>query len=105
MKVGIKYCGGCNPLYRREEVEDVLRKAFPEARFFYISSGGLGNLKADVVVCISGCKRGCAVESIDSMIPTTQNSGGTVRTIISVDERRDRENLVAEFKRVLERPW
>jgi len=28
MKVGVKYCGGCNPEYRREDVEDVLRKHF-----------------------------------------------------------------------------
>lgn len=52
MKIGIKYCGGCNPTYRREEIEEVLKKHF---QIFYS-----GN--SELLVCISGCKKGCAVE-------------------------------------------
>jgi len=52
MKIGVKYCGGCNVNYRREEIEEVLRRHF---QIFYSNN-------ADLLVCISGCKRGCAAE-------------------------------------------
>lgn len=52
MKIAVKYCGGCNPAYRREEIEEVLKKHF---QIFY--SGD-----SELLVCISGCKKGCAVE-------------------------------------------
>ncbi len=54
MKVAVKYCGGCNAAYRREEVEEILSKHF---EIFYSNEGNL-------VVCISGCKKGCAVEGV-----------------------------------------
>ncbi|MEG9194793.1 MAG: hypothetical protein V6S10_05675 [Candidatus Methanoglobus sp.] len=52
MRIAVKYCGGCNPGYRREEIEEVLRKYFQVS---YADS-------ADLIVCISGCKKGCAAE-------------------------------------------
>ncbi|TDA30561.1 MAG: hypothetical protein DSO00_00995 [Archaeoglobi archaeon] len=52
MRIAVKYCGGCNPSYRREEIEEVLRKYFQVS---YADS-------ADLIVCISGCKKGCAAE-------------------------------------------
>ncbi|KUJ92706.1 MULTISPECIES: hypothetical protein [Archaeoglobus] len=54
MKVGVKYCGGCNPEYRREDVEDVLRKHFT---IFYSED-------ADVLVLINGCKKACLLEEV-----------------------------------------
>jgi|GEM_PF-1173318 hypothetical protein len=103
VKIGIKYCGGCNPAFRREKIEEILRESFPEAHFFHISSGDLEGLKkADVVVGISGCKRGCAVESINSISQNFDGTVMTVMTVISIDEERERGDLVAQFKGVLE---
>ena len=99
MRVGIKYCGGCNPLYRRERVEEVLREAFPEIYFFYISSGDQKDFSGtDLVVCISGCKRGCAVESVESAV--SKNSRISV-AIMSIDCGRKKEDIIAEFNRCL----
>lgn len=32
MKIGIKYCGGCNPRYDRSHEVDKLKKRFPNTR-------------------------------------------------------------------------
>ncbi|MCX8172310.1 MAG: hypothetical protein N3D09_01685 [Archaeoglobaceae archaeon] len=58
MRIGIKYCGGCNPTYKREEIEEILRKHF---QILYSTC-------ADLLVCISGCKRGCAERADEKAI-------------------------------------
>lgn len=58
MRIAVKYCGGCNVTYRREEVEEVLRKHF---EIFYSND-------ADLLICISGCKKGCASEGVEGNI-------------------------------------
>ena len=100
MRVGIKYCGGCNPTYRREKVEEILRREFPEVHFTYLfsSENPKENPKTDVVVCISGCKKGCAEGAVVSAIKE-QDEGVPVLT---VDEEMEREIIIAEFKRCLE---
>lgn len=55
MKIGVKYCGGCNPEYRREDVEEVLRKHF---KIYYSSDD------ADILILINGCKKACLVEEV-----------------------------------------
>jgi 4-hydroxybutyrate CoA-transferase len=62
MKIGIKYCGGCNPVYLREDIEMFIRKNFSDSRIFYT----LDSKTVDLLVVICGCKRACATESIDS---------------------------------------
>jgi len=54
MKIGVKYCGGCNPEYRREEVEKVLRKHF---KIFYSED-------VDILILINGCRKACLVEEV-----------------------------------------
>ena len=105
MKVGIKYCGGCNPTYRREKVEEVLREEFPEVHFTYfthLSSENLKGLKADLVVCISGCKKGCAEEAVVSAIKEAIKEQDDGVPVLTVDEEMERETIIAEFKRCLE---
>lgn len=63
MKIGIKYCGGCNPTYLRESIEDVVRKEFSQAQFFYTSNLA----EVDVLLVICGCKTACAAKSIENM--------------------------------------
>ncbi|MEM4472511.1 MAG: hypothetical protein QXR27_04420 [Archaeoglobaceae archaeon] len=57
MKIAIKYCGGCNESYKREKIEEILRREFGDFQIFYSNS-------AKLVVCISGCKKGCALEKV-----------------------------------------
>lgn len=104
MKAGIKYCGGCNPAYRREKVEEILRGRFQNVHFFHISSGDLEGLKeADVVVCISGCKKGCAQEAVESEIRSgIENQNCEIPlNVMSVDEETRGEAIIAEFKKCL----
>ncbi len=81
MKVAIKYCGGCNENYSREEVEKVIRKNFPDLEIFY-------SKPANVVVFISGCKKGCA------FVHGTEN-------FLHFDCKRSEEEIVEEVKRAL----
>ncbi|MCC6027329.1 MAG: hypothetical protein LM574_01905 [Archaeoglobus sp.] len=57
MRIGIKYCGGCNESYKRERIEEILKRELKNCQFFYSNN-------ADLIVCISGCKKGCAAEKV-----------------------------------------
>jgi hypothetical protein len=55
-KVGIKYCGGCNPFYERVEMIQRLQSLL-EDRFTFAAD----DLQdSDVTVLVSGCPRACA---------------------------------------------
>ncbi len=56
MKVGIKYCGGCNPRYDRGRVFRDLKKEYPEIEFEYAMEGE----KYDKLLVIGGCTNNCA---------------------------------------------
>ncbi|MEA4852981.1 MAG: hypothetical protein VB082_01745 [Christensenella sp.] len=56
MKIGIKYCGGCNPRYERTNIAERLRLDLPEARIVSASSES----QMDYVVIICGCMSACA---------------------------------------------
>ena len=55
-KVGIRYCGGCNPGYDRKKVTEKLAAAFPEMVFENVKASG--HYLAVLVVC--GCASACA---------------------------------------------
>lgn len=55
MKIGIKYCGGCNPRFERASIAARLREDFPEATIVSALQG-----PADVVAVICGCLSACA---------------------------------------------
>ena len=62
-KIGIKFCGGCNPLYDRKEYADSLIKNNPGDRFEYAKEG----MSFDVLYVICGCQRQCArFDNIDA---------------------------------------
>ena len=86
MRIGIKYCGGCNPTYEREKIEEIIRKNF-NVEIIYTSN----SKDVDVLVCISGCKRACACEAIEAT------------KIVSFDEPKDETEVVKEIKSNLER--
>lgn len=78
MRIGVKYCGGCNPSYRREEIEEVLRKHF---QIFYSDN-------SELLVCISGCKKGCAEEKAKG-------------NFLHFDERVDEEEILRRVREKL----
>jgi hypothetical protein len=54
-KIGIKYCGGCNPSYERVEMIQRLRSLL-EGRFIFAAD----DLRdSDIMVLVSGCPRAC----------------------------------------------
>ena len=48
MKVGIKYCGGCNPRYDRVAAVNQLKREFPQVEFVSAS----GNPDCDIVFVV-----------------------------------------------------
>lgn len=56
MKIGIKYCGGCNPGYDRKKLVEKLKSDFKEATF----ENARENIFYDVVAVINGCSRACS---------------------------------------------
>ncbi|MCB2296092.1 hypothetical protein LGK95_21825 [Clostridium algoriphilum] len=57
MKIGIKYCGGCNPTYDRTEVVSRLKKHLSEGDSVETIKQGI---IYDIVVILCGCNRACA---------------------------------------------
>jgi len=54
-KIGIKYCGGCNPSYERVEMIQRVQSLLKDR--FIFSVNDLQDL--DVMVLVSGCPRAC----------------------------------------------
>jgi hypothetical protein len=60
-KIGIKYCGGCNPTYERVEmVQRVKYKLEDQSLFLRYDQQNL-----DVLVLINGCNRACADKNLN----------------------------------------
>lgn len=55
-KIGIKYCGGCNPFYERVEVVQRAQSLLKDR--FIFSFDDLQD--PDIMVLVSGCPRACA---------------------------------------------
>ncbi|MDF2677776.1 MAG: hypothetical protein K0Q97_2103 [Bacillota bacterium] len=55
MKIGIKYCDGCNTFYDRKKVLDSLRKLFKEEIFEIANEIEFYN----IILVFNGCKRSC----------------------------------------------
>ena len=56
MKIGIKYCGGCNPRYDRLEIAKRLKKDYPEELYVHAT----GEKDLDLVIVLCGCTAECA---------------------------------------------
>ena len=60
-KIGIKYCGGCNPTYERLEfIQEVQSRLGDRFLFFRSDQRDL-----DGMLLINGCVRSCATENLD----------------------------------------
>jgi hypothetical protein len=59
-KIGIKYCGGCNPTYERLEVIQAVQSRLGD-RFLFIRPD---QRDLDGMLLINGCVRSCAIQSL-----------------------------------------
>lgn len=55
MKIGFKYCGGCNPNYERNSILKRARQDYPNAIFLPYDSDD----RFDLVLVICGCLAEC----------------------------------------------
>ena len=84
MLIGVKYCGGCNPIYNRGRQVKRLQEQFPEHEFDF-AAGDMKECDIGLIVC--GCVRECA--STDGIAPKkklfllpTERSFSEVRTYL-----------------------
>ena len=87
MRIGIKYCGGCNPVYNRGRQVKRLQEQYPEHEFDF-AAGDMKECEIGLVVC--GCVRACA--SVDGLTPKkklfllpTERSFSEVKTYLEQD--------------------
>ena len=59
-KIGIRYCGGCNPHYDRVEAIERVRSLVEDRFLFLRHDGG----DPDGLIAVSGCLRACAVKDL-----------------------------------------
>lgn len=59
MKIGIKYCGGCNPGFDRKRFVNLLKNEFVDITFENADK----NTCYDLMMVISGCSRACVNKS------------------------------------------
>ena len=62
LKIGLRYCGGCNPRYDRVKVVEKLKKLLPDVEFFNAEEGG----DYSAVLIVSGCPTQCTkIDDLD----------------------------------------
>ncbi len=59
-RIGIRYCGGCNPHYERVELFDCVRSLVKE-RFLFLPHDEQG---LDGLIAVNGCSRACVVRDL-----------------------------------------
>jgi hypothetical protein len=61
-KIGIKYCGGCNPGYERVEMIQRVQFRFNDRFLFFRHD----EPDIDILVLMSGCHRACAGKDLNT---------------------------------------
>ena len=56
MKIGVKFCGGCNPRYNRRNALTEIQDKLPQIDFQYAKVGEV----YDELIVIGGCTNNCA---------------------------------------------
>lgn len=64
-KVGIKYCGGCNPSYERAEIAHRVQSQFNHPLHFVHHD----QPDIDALTFMSGCQKACAAQDLNRTIP------------------------------------
>lgn len=81
LRVGLKYCGGCNPAYDRVEMIQQIQARCPD-RYLFLR---YDEPEIDAMVFINGCHRACAIQDL----PPSEISS------YSVTGKSDFKNLIA----------
>ncbi len=55
IRIGVKYCGGCNPTYDRVQLVEILKKKLSGLAEVVSADNGV-----DLVLAIQGCEIACA---------------------------------------------
>ncbi|MCB2295001.1 hypothetical protein LGK95_16070 [Clostridium algoriphilum] len=75
MKIGIKYCGGCNPTYDRTDVVSRLKEHLCEGDSVESIKPGI---IYDIIVILNGCNKACGnnnnLEAIYEKVSITSES-------------------------------
>jgi hypothetical protein len=92
MRVGVKFCGGCNPRYDRSAVFGEIRGYFEAAdeplgsvRFEYAKEGA----SYDVLLLLNGCTNRCArtdVYDFGERLVSVWESGQVRRAIAEIED-------------------
>ena len=56
LRVGVKYCGGCNPEYDRVALVEQIKKRL-EGKIGFVPPESEGG---DIILAVNGCKTACA---------------------------------------------
>lgn len=60
MRIGIKFCGGCNSTYQRRECVDKLKQRFPEHTYFLIGNKEESEIvEGELLLVVCGCRASC----------------------------------------------
>jgi 4-hydroxybutyrate CoA-transferase len=92
LKIGVKYCGGCNPVYDRVEMIQRIQSHFKD-RYLFIRYDEPG---IDAMILINGCHRVCSIHDlpplgISSYSITGENDfKNLIDYLLSLDEKGDR---------------
>ena len=65
VRILVKYCGGCNPLYDRVDLVRRIRERFPDSVRFVFT----GEEEGDAAVVVHGCHVQCAGTADVSHLP------------------------------------
>jgi len=65
LRIGIKYCGGCNPFYERVEIVQRAQSDF-NCRLLFVHHD---QTDIDGMIFMSGCQRACAVQDLNRTVP------------------------------------
>jgi len=60
-KIGIRYCGGCNPYYERVEMIQQVQSSLGD-RFLFIPHD---QQDLDGLITVNGCPRACAAKNLN----------------------------------------
>jgi 4-hydroxybutyrate CoA-transferase len=91
VRVGVKYCGGCNPHYDRAQILARLRRDLPDIEIVLA-----GEVEVDLVAVICGCPVACASHGdlqgrFGKMVITQEADYETLHRLISTHSAMEDE--------------
>lgn len=89
MVIGIKFCGGCNPVYNRIEIVNKILENYPSIIIEYVKEDKL----YEIALIINGCSRVCTnheyIKSINKVFLQCENDYKKVEEIIDLYQKRE----------------